>query len=60
MTTRESQLVSRDDRRTVGEQFVDGSRMACRDVNVYYGEKQMNNFFKIHHTAHSITAGGFS
>jgi phosphate transport system ATP-binding protein len=40
MTTRESQLVSRDDRRTVGEQFVEDARMACRDVNVYYGEKQ--------------------
>ena len=32
--------VPRDNRETVGEQFVDGARMVCRDVNVYYGEKQ--------------------
>ena len=32
--------VSRDNRQTVGEQFIDNPRMTCRDVNVYYGEKQ--------------------
>lgn len=30
--------VSREDRSTVGEQFVDDPRMTCRDVNVYYGD----------------------
>lgn len=29
-----------DDRRTVGQQFSDNPRMTCRDVSVYYGEKQ--------------------
>jgi phosphate transport system ATP-binding protein len=33
------QLVSREDRSTVGEASVDDPRMACRNVNVYYGEK---------------------
>ena len=32
--------VSRDNRQTVGEQFIDNPRMSCRDVNVYYGDKQ--------------------
>jgi len=40
MTTRESQLISRDNRETVGEQFVEDARMTCRDVNVFYGDKQ--------------------
>ena len=31
--------VSRSNRQTVGEQFIDNPRMTCRDVNVYYGEK---------------------
>lgn len=30
--------ISRKDRSTVGEQFVDDPRMTCRDVNVYYGD----------------------
>jgi phosphate transport system ATP-binding protein len=30
----------REDRRTVGHQFSDNPRMTCRNVNVYYGEKQ--------------------
>jgi len=30
--------VSREDRSTVGEQFVDNPRMTCRNVNVYYGD----------------------
>jgi phosphate transport system ATP-binding protein len=33
-------LVSRDNRETVGEQFVENPRMRCREVNVYYGDKQ--------------------
>jgi phosphate transport system ATP-binding protein len=32
-------LYDRESRETVGEQFVEGARMTCRDVNVYYGEK---------------------
>lgn len=31
---------SREDRRTVGHQFSDTPRMTCRNVNVFYGEKQ--------------------
>lgn len=30
--------IDREDRRTVGEQFVTDPRMTCRDVNVYYGD----------------------
>jgi phosphate transport system ATP-binding protein len=33
-------LVSRDKRETVGNTRVDNPRMVCRDVNVYYGDKQ--------------------
>ncbi len=32
--------VDREDRTTVGTQFVDDARMTCRDVNVFYGDKQ--------------------
>jgi phosphate transport system ATP-binding protein len=35
--------VSREDRSTVGEQFVDDPRMTCRDVNVYYGDNHAIN-----------------
>jgi phosphate transport system ATP-binding protein len=31
-------LVSREDRRTVGEITIENPRMTCRDVNVYYGD----------------------
>ncbi len=31
--------VEREDRRTIGQQFVDNARMSCRGVNVYYGDK---------------------
>ncbi len=41
--TRENVLqeekVERENRMTVGEQFVDDARMTCRDVDVYYGDK---------------------
>lgn len=40
MTLREKQLINRDDRKTVGEQFTENPRMNCRNVNVYYGDKQ--------------------
>ena len=33
-------MVSRDVRETVGEATVDNPRMSCRNINVYYGEKQ--------------------
>lgn len=33
----------RDERQTVGKQFVDDARMTCRDVNVFYGDKQAIN-----------------
>jgi phosphate transport system ATP-binding protein len=33
-------LVSRENRKTVGDITVENPRMTCRDVNVYYGEKQ--------------------
>lgn len=33
-------LVSRENRETVGELSVDNPRMICRDVNVWYGDKQ--------------------
>jgi len=33
-------LYDRDSRKTVGEQFVDDARMTCRNVNVFYGDKQ--------------------
>jgi phosphate transport system ATP-binding protein len=33
-------LVSRDIRETVGDITVENPRMTCRDVNVFYGEKQ--------------------
>ncbi len=32
--------IRRDDRSTVGEAFVANPRMTCRNVNVFYGEKQ--------------------
>lgn len=31
--------VAREERATVGDQFVEDARMTCRDVNVYYGDK---------------------
>lgn len=33
-------LVDREDRRTAGDPFVKNPRMSCRNVNVYYGDKQ--------------------
>jgi len=36
---RSKRLVSRENRATVGRQFIESPRMSCRDVNVYYGEK---------------------
>ncbi len=33
-------LVSRDDRKTIGEAQVENPRMSCRNVDVFYGDKQ--------------------
>ncbi len=33
-------LVDREDRCTAGDPFVENPRMSCRNVNVYYGDKQ--------------------
>jgi phosphate transport system ATP-binding protein len=37
------QIVSRENRETVGEITVDNPRMSCKKVNVYYGDKQAIN-----------------
>ena len=39
MEEKDRSLVSRENRRTVGQITVDNARMSCRNVNVYYGEK---------------------
>ena len=39
-STRSRLQVDRNHRKTVGEAFVSNPRMTCRDINVYYGEKQ--------------------
>ncbi|MBF0205191.1 MAG: phosphate ABC transporter ATP-binding protein [Desulfamplus sp.] len=36
-------LVDRENRKTVGQQIVENPRMTCRNVNVYYGDKQAIN-----------------
>lgn len=36
---RQEEKVDRENRTTVGKQFVEDARMTCRDVNVYYGDK---------------------
>jgi phosphate transport system ATP-binding protein len=36
-------LVQREDRRTAGDPFVTEPRMSCRNVDVYYGDKQAIN-----------------
>jgi phosphate transport system ATP-binding protein len=38
--TEKRELVSRENRQTVGDITVENSRMTCRNVDVYYGEKQ--------------------
>lgn len=47
MTPLQTQLISRDDRTTVGNQFAEDARMSCRDVNVYYGDKRAVNSVSI-------------
>jgi len=32
--------ITREDRRTVGRPFTETPRMTCRNVDVYYGDKQ--------------------
>ncbi len=38
-TTQSQPRVDREDRSTVGEQFVESPRMTCREVDVFYSEK---------------------
>lgn len=40
MARMDDRPVSREDRRTVGKPFSESPRMICRNVNVYYGDKQ--------------------
>jgi phosphate transport system ATP-binding protein len=40
MSGENRKLVQRDQRKTVGETLLDNPRIACRGVNVYYGDKQ--------------------
>ena len=47
MATVKNQLINRENRETVGEQFSEDARMTCRDVNVYYSEKQAVNSVSI-------------
>jgi len=39
-SVKEEEKVDRENRQTVGVQFVDDARMTCRNVSVYYGDKQ--------------------
>ncbi len=56
MSNPKNQLVNRDNRDTVGEQFTDNPRMSCRDVSVYYGDKQAVNDVSIDITRHEVLA----
>ena len=47
MTPIKTQLISRNDRTTVGRQFADNPRMTCREVNVFYGDKRAVNSVSI-------------
>jgi phosphate transport system ATP-binding protein len=42
-SSNDRQIVSRENRETVGEITVDNPRMSCKKVNVYYGDKQAIN-----------------
>ena len=50
------EMVSRDDRRTAGEAFVDSPRMSCRNVDVYYGDKQAINDVSIDIAGNEVLA----
>ncbi len=56
MATTESQLISRDIRETVGEQFVEDARMTCRNVNVYYDDKHAVHNVSIDIARHEVLA----
>ncbi|HDS16145.1 MAG TPA: phosphate ABC transporter ATP-binding protein [Proteobacteria bacterium] len=51
-----SKLVSRDERRTVGDPFLDNPRLVCREVNVYYGEKHAINNASIDIASNEVIA----
>ncbi len=50
------ELTGREDRRTVGEPFVDNPRMTCREVNVYYGDKHAIKDVSIDVAANEVLA----
>ncbi len=49
-------LSREDDSQTVGAPFVDAPRMVCRDVNVYYGEKQAISNVSLDVAEHEVLA----
>ena len=49
-------LVSREDRRTVGDITVDNPRMTCRNVDVFYGSKQANKNVSLDVGRHEVLA----
>jgi phosphate transport system ATP-binding protein len=51
-----SVTVSRDDRNTAGNPFVDNPRMSCRNVDVYYGDKKAINNVSIDIAANEVLA----
>lgn len=48
--------VSRDDRNTAGDPFIDNPRMSCRNVDVYYGDKKAINNVSIDIAANEVLA----
>lgn len=48
--------VDRNHRQTVGKPFVQNPRMTCRDINVYYGEKQALKDVSLDIAGHEVIA----
>ena len=55
-STRSRLQVDRNHRQTVGEPFVKNPRMTCRDINVYYGEKQALKDVSLDIAGHEVIA----
>ncbi len=51
-----SQLVARELRQTIGDPFVEKPRLICRDVNVFYGDKQAINNASIDIASNEVIA----
>ncbi len=49
-------IAAHDNRKTVGEISVDNPRMSCRNVNVFYGEKQAINRVNLDIGRHEVIA----